>query len=183
MDEAVFQHTLLGARGGSRRALTELYANYDRMLVRYLRAAAPGLGEELAHQTWMSVAAVLPAFEGDERTFRMLLLATARKRVQEFKKSPIVDLTDRAMWARAGRPALIGDEPVTDAAIAGLLEGLRPLHAEILLLRVVGGLSAEETGTILGKDPAAIRQAEHRALTQIARRLAREQNGDHAPSQ
>ncbi len=179
MDEADFQATLEDAARGDRRALTSLYAAYNRLLVRYLRVHAPGYGEDLAHETWLSVTPALRNFRGGEREFRMMILSEARRQAAEFKKTsgggrvrPVPPRTFTVM-----RPTTVGDEPVTDAAVAELLDGLRPLHAEILLLRVVGGLSAEETGALLGKSPGMIRVTQHRALRLLARRLGKDRVG------
>jgi DNA-directed RNA polymerase specialized sigma24 family protein len=39
---------------------------------------------------------------------------------------------------------------------------------------VVGGLSAEETGALVGKSPGAVRVIQHRALQRLARRLSQD---------
>jgi len=172
---------LSDARTGDRRALTTLFANYNRMLVRYLRAQVPGLGDDLAQDTWLAVTPRLRSFRGDERQFRMLLLAEGRRLVADFKKTsqrePVRPVAPHHLSAL--RPSRIGDEPVADASLAQLLQGLRPLHAEILLLRVVGGLSAEETGALLGKTAGVVRVTQHRALRQLARRLGADRAARH----
>ena len=160
------------AIGGDRRAITALYGEYHRMLVRYLRPQAPGFGEELAEATWLTVAKKLKGFRGTQRAFRILLLSAAddqvsghnqqRRRTAQHRSRPrVIDL----------RSSPVGDDPVTDAAIAELLHGLSSHQAHILLLRVVGGLSAPETGQLLGEKPTTIRLTEHEALQQISRRL------------
>jgi RNA polymerase sigma-70 factor (ECF subfamily) len=68
----------------------------------------------------------------------------------------------------------VEDVRVDDAAIAELLAGLPRSHAEILLLRVVGGLSAEEAGVLVGKSPGAVRVIQHRALQKLAKRLSQD---------
>jgi RNA polymerase sigma-70 factor (ECF subfamily) len=55
--------------------------------------------------------------------------------------------------------------------IAALLPAVQ---AEIVLLRVVGELSVEEVAAIVGKRPATVRVAQHRALRRLARELSRE---------
>ncbi len=52
----------------------------------------------------------------------------------------------------------------------------RVLHAddrELLELRVVAGLTAEEVGDVLGKRPGAVRMAQSRALERLRRELER----------
>jgi DNA-directed RNA polymerase specialized sigma24 family protein len=45
------------------------------------------------------------------------------------------------------------------------------------LLRVAGGLSAEDTGYVLGMSPGAVRVAQHRALVRLRALAAREPGG------
>ncbi|MGI9022526.1 MAG: RNA polymerase sigma factor [Acidimicrobiales bacterium] len=80
-----------------------------------------------------------------------------------------------------GRPALLGGdvEKVDDDCVDGLLRdeeaaALRVAFAtlgtedrELLELRVVGGLCAEEVGAVLGKRPGAVRMAQSRALGRL----------------
>jgi RNA polymerase sigma-70 factor (ECF subfamily) len=173
VDEVDFQLIVGSASTGNQRALTALYVHYNPMLVRFLRAQTPGYGEDLAQETWLAVAPKLETFRDDERTFRILLLSEAQHQAATFKKSSRSDPARSVSPSRltALRPITVGDATVADAAVAQLLAGLRPLHAEILLLRVVGGLSAEETGALLGKSPGMIRVTQHRVLRQLARRL------------
>jgi RNA polymerase sigma-70 factor (ECF subfamily) len=49
---------------------------------------------------------------------------------------------------------------------------LPPAHAEIVLLRVVGGFTAEEVAEITGKRPGAVRVIAHRALRKLAKEIS-----------
>ena len=48
-----------------------------------------------------------------------------------------------------------------------LLSVLPEKQREILILRVVVGLSAEETATVVGSTTGAVRVAQHRALSRL----------------
>lgn len=48
-----------------------------------------------------------------------------------------------------------------------LLDRLPGNQRELLVLRVISGLSAEETGNALGMSPGAVRVAQHRALARL----------------
>jgi RNA polymerase sigma-70 factor (ECF subfamily) len=129
----------------------------------------------LAHETWLVAAARLSEFRGNERLFRIWLLSIARAQVAQqgessaVPRSTLVDPCRIAGITPAPEPE---DLRVADAAIAQLLSGLPSSHAEILLLRVVGGLSAEETGALLGMSAAAVRVIQHRSLRKLAKRLS-----------
>ena len=55
-----------------------------------------------------------------------------------------------------------------------LLHTLPDKQREILILRVVVGLSAEETAEAVGSTPGAVRVAQHRALGRLRKVLASE---------
>ncbi len=50
---------------------------------------------------------------------------------------------------------------------ADLIKNLTPAQRELLLLRIAVGLTAEETGQMLGMSPGAVRVAQHRALSRL----------------
>jgi RNA polymerase sigma-70 factor, ECF subfamily len=68
-----------------------------------------------------------------------------------------------------------------------LLARLPVNQRELLVLRVLSGLSAEETGRALGMSPGAVRVAQHRALARL-RTIAVEESlrasrlGDRLPA-
>lgn len=55
--------------------------------------------------------------------------------------------------------------------VARLAEQLPAKQREILLLRLVVGLSAEETAEAVGSTPGAVRVAQHRALAQLRKSM------------
>ncbi len=56
--------------------------------------------------------------------------------------------------------------------MAELLKVLPAKQREIVVLRVVVGLSAEETADAVGSTPGAVRVAQHRALARLRAALA-----------
>lgn len=57
--------------------------------------------------------------------------------------------------------------------VHALLETLPEKHREILRLRLVLGLSAEETAAATGSTAGAVRVAQHRALTKLKAQVAK----------
>jgi RNA polymerase sigma-70 factor (ECF subfamily) len=71
----------------------------------------------------------------------------------------------------------VEEEAITSLATEAALERvatLPPDQAEVILLRVLGGLPVDEVATILGKRPGTIRVAQHRALRRLAAELTPE---------
>ena len=58
-------------------------------------------------------------------------------------------------------------EASASAEMRALLAQLPPKQREILVLRVVVGLSAEETALAVGSTPGAVRVAQHRAVAKL----------------
>jgi RNA polymerase sigma-70 factor (ECF subfamily) len=59
---------------------------------------------------------------------------------------------------------IIGDD---QALIRQLFVRLSPAEQEVLELRVIAGLSAEQVGEVLGRSPGAVRTAQSRALAHL----------------
>ena len=167
-----FPEVLRQAQRGDEVAFRVLYRTYHPNLLRFLRSRLAVDAEDVASEVWVSVSKGLQKFAGDEVAFRAWIFATARRRT--------IDLYRR----RAVRPQItvemdvedLSDTPASeqleiDEAVAALVAGLTDEQAEIVLLRVLGGLSAKEVGTLVGKSEASVRVIQHRSLAKIAENL------------
>jgi len=158
--------------------LTQLYASVQPRLLRYLASMAPGLAEDLCSQAWLEALAGIDRFSGDEEDFRRWVFTIGRRRLIDARRHATrmpVDLRP------PDHPALLnlpdgGAEPAGalagQAAVRTLLERLPSDQAEVVLLRVIGGFSADEVGDITGRRAGAVRVIQHRALRQLAASLA-----------
>jgi RNA polymerase sigma-70 factor, ECF subfamily len=174
-----FGAILDAARTGAEWALASLYQDLHPPLLRYLKAHEPREAEDLASETWLQAAAALPRFEGGEREFRKWMFTIARRRLVDLRRrnsrhrTNVVPIEDLIELPDAGDVEVQAVDTVTaQAAIQRLVEVLPADQAEVVLLRVVGGLTAEETGEVMGKKPGTIRVLQHRALERLARDFA-----------
>jgi RNA polymerase sigma-70 factor (ECF subfamily) len=175
-----FNPVIAAAKTGAEWAITALYREFQPSLLRYLTAQEPQDGEDLASQTWLDVAAGLIRFTGEEHAFRRWLFTIARRRLIDLRRrrgrSPGRS-TGVPPFAERPRPddteafALAASE--TETALARIA-ALPPDQAEVVFLRVVVGFEVSEVAAIVGKKPGAVRVLQHRALTRLAERLARE---------
>jgi len=172
-----FPELLAAAQGGDEQAFAVLWRDLQPALLRYLRVAAPEAAEDLAADTWVSVIRSLGRFRGDERAFRAWVFTVARHRAIDWRRQAVRRPT-RSVPAEllAERPA--PDDPVaevleaqsTRAALA-LLAELPADQAEVVALRVLGGLEVAEVARIVGKRPGTVRVLAHRGLRRLARRV------------
>ena len=56
----------------------------------------------------------------------------------------------------------------TEAVIAHVIAVLSPDQAQVVLLRVVGGLRVSQVAELLGKQPGTVRVLQHRGLRRLA---------------
>jgi RNA polymerase sigma-70 factor (ECF subfamily) len=153
-----------------------LYEQYNPLILRYLATNAGDAAEDLAHDAWMSAARTIRSFEGDERAFGGWLFTVVRRRLMQHWRDtgrhPSVPMPGEALVDVA--PAVSDNasaEVVARAAASELVAGLPDKQADIVLLRVVAGLEAEEVGQVVGKTAAAVRVSQHRALRSIRERM------------
>lgn len=165
---AEFDIVLAGARKGDEVAFARLWRDLNPSLLRYL-----GLGgdaaEEVAAETWLTVVRGLGTFRGDESAWRAWVFTTARRRAVDAARRRNRDVRfgiRSAEWVIQVAPDcadLVVDADTTEAAIQ-VVRRLPPLQAEVVLLRVVAGLSVHEVADVLGRTPGAVRVAAHRGL-------------------
>jgi RNA polymerase sigma-70 factor (ECF subfamily) len=177
--EEQFESVLATAKTGAERAITALYREFQPSLLRYLRAQAPADAEDLASEVWSNAASGLSRFEGDEGAFRRWLFTIAQRRLidlrrRDGRREAVVRSLESAFDASDADPELqVLAASETEAALARI-GALPPDQAEVVLLRVVGGLDVESVAAIVGKKPGAVRVLQHRALKRLADQLAHE---------
>jgi RNA polymerase sigma-70 factor (ECF subfamily) len=163
------------ARLGDELAVSCLFKAFYPALMQYVKRHAPGSEEDLVSETWLSAARGLHDFTGSVENFRAWLFLIARRRIVDFyrsrARSPQTVSADGEL--QAPNPLETADVALeslsTDQAISALVRDLSPDQAEVVLLRVVAGLSVEEVAQIMGKSPGSVRVLQHRALRRLAR--------------
>jgi len=182
-----FQGILAAAQDGGEWAVAILYRWLHPAVVSYLRARAGDEAEDLASETWVAVARGLARFSGDEAAFRSWVFTIAHRRLIDHHRASARRPRTRTLHATEGDdysgpidlPA--GDDPARevldaaagDEAVRRIVALLPPDQAEIVLLRVVGGLPMEDVAAITGRRPGTVRVLQHRALKRLADRLER----------
>ncbi len=171
-----FAETLAAARAGHGSALGDLFHDLHPRIYRYLRVLEPGEAEDLASDVWLDVAAALDRFEGDERGLRMLAFTIARRRMTEAQRRGSRHPSFPAEvdhWHEEPASSEADEEAMTELATEEALAqvaGLSDDQAEVLLLRVLGGLPVEDVARVLSRRPGTVRLIQDRALRKLAER-------------
>ncbi|MCU1458210.1 MAG: sugar transferase [Actinomycetia bacterium] len=158
-----FEQVLSAARDGSELAVIALYRSVNPRLLRYLGARSPLFADDIAAETWLVVTPRLETFHGNEQDFRAWLFQVARQRLTEYVKRPTSTPRARTTIDLTAAPA--------HQAAATISATLPPDEAEVVLLRVVGGLDADQVAVILGRPLHTVRELEQRGVAQLAGRL------------
>ena len=166
------------AISGDRPAVERLLGSIRPLVVRYCRARIGrqersfASADDVAQEVCLGVLTALPSYRDQGRPFLAFVYGIAAHKVADAHRAssrnrsePVPDLpdspeTDAGPEQRAMRGELSRE-------MASLLKVLPDKQREILLLRVVVGLSAEETADAVGSTPGAVRVAQHRALTRL----------------
>jgi RNA polymerase sigma-70 factor, ECF subfamily len=171
-----FPDLLVAVQGGDEQAFAVLWRDLQPAVLRYFQVAAAEAAEDLAADTWMPVIGGLGRFGGDERAFRAWVFTIARHRAIDWRRQTGRRPTSVQLQLLTELRA--PDDPVaavlegqsTRAALA-LLAELPPDQAEVVALRVLGGLEVAEVARIVGKRPGTVRVLAHRGLRRLARRV------------
>jgi RNA polymerase sigma-70 factor (ECF subfamily) len=169
---------------GEHWALTELFRAYQPRLLRFLRAQAPGMAEDIASEVWIGVARGVETFQGDEAGFRGWLFTIARRRLIDHRRR-LARQPTQALPSHdfdAPLPSRDGGDPAGDVldrlgaqgAVDELVAELSLEQAEAVLLRVVGGLPVAEVARIMDRPAGTVRVLCHRALRRLAVRYGDE---------
>ena len=130
--------------------------------------------DDIASETWLAAARGLRGFEGDANAFRAWLFTIARNRLiderRRSKRRPVLASEQPTAELVAVEPS---PEDTVVAAHAGdeaarRIVALLPAdQADVILLRVVAGLSVDEVSAITGKRPGTVRVLQSRGLKRL----------------
>jgi RNA polymerase sigma-70 factor (ECF subfamily) len=161
------------------RAAVELLLSYIRpLIVRYCRARVGrqersfASADDVAQEVCLSVLTALSSYRDQGRPFLAFVYGIAAHKVAEAHRAaarnraePVAEVPDKPELG--GSPQQRAMRAEMTARMAELLQVLPEKQREILVLRVVVGLSAEETADAVGSTPGAVRVAQHRALARL----------------
>jgi RNA polymerase sigma-70 factor (ECF subfamily) len=174
-----FGDVLAAAQAGAPWAIATLWRRLHPRLLRFLRGLDASAAEDIEADAWLAAARGLRRFEGGEHQFDAWMFTIARNRLIDWRRAEARRSTVSLTAEDLGN-ASVDDDPAdtvvdalhADAAVALIREGLSPDQAEVILLRVLGGLDVAEVAAIVGKRPGTVRVLQHRGLRRLAEMLA-----------
>jgi RNA polymerase sigma-70 factor (ECF subfamily) len=166
------------AVAGNRDALREVLEIIRPIVVRYCRARVgaterSGLSaDDVAQEVCLAAITALPRYKDQGRPFLAFVYGIAAHKVADAHRAAArnraepTDVVPERLSMEAG-PEQMAIDSESAAQMNRLLAVLPEKQREILILRVVVGMSAEETAEAVGSTAGAVRVAQHRALARL----------------
>lgn len=130
----------------------------------------------------MAAMTALPGYKDQGRPFLAFVYGIAAHKVADAHRAlgrnrsePTDQVPERATADPGPEQTALDAE--SNARMNALLRLLPEKQREILILRVVVGLSAEETAEAVGSSPGAVRVAQHRALARLRAEIVEARHG------
>lgn len=148
------------------------------LVLRYCRSRIGGQekifasADDVAQEVCLAVLTALPSYRDQGRPFLAFVYGIAGHKVADARRSaarnraePVAEVPEAVDPAEGPEARVVHGEFA--GRMARLLESVSDRQRDILHLRVVVGLSVEETAEAVGSTPGAVRVAQHRALNRL----------------
>src|SRR6478609_11265261 len=168
---------------GDALALDRVLGRIHPVVVRYCRSRmsaghrSSASADDVAQEVCMAVLTALPSFRHEGKPFLAFVygicahkVADAHRVAARSRTHSVAEVPDAPSTARGPEQHVVANS--TARVVEGLLGTLPETQQEILRLRVVVGLSAEETAEALGMSAGAVRVSQHRALAKLRHLLS-----------
>jgi RNA polymerase sigma-70 factor, ECF subfamily len=171
------------ASGGDTAATDELLSYLRPIMVRFCRTKLGRVrpissADDVAQEVCIAVFRALPTYQHLGRPFLSFVFGVAAHKVADVHRAaardrslPTAETPDMITFAENPEEIALRRELVEQTS--DLLRTLLPRQREIVVMRVVLGMSAQETAEAVGTTPDAVRVAQHRALNRLRRTIQR----------
>jgi len=178
LKSTAFHELVAASLAGDREAQGTLFTWINPAIIRYCRARIGRTGsafssaDDVAQEILLAVLGALPRYSDDRESFLPFVYGIASHKVADYyrrsgrdRSDPVADVPDTIDHGLGPEQTMLRGE--MRERLVGLLDTLAPRQREILVLRLVVGLSAQETATAIGLTATAVRVAQHRALNRL----------------
>jgi RNA polymerase sigma-70 factor (ECF subfamily) len=171
------------ASAGDSAATDELLTYLRPIMVRFCRTKLGRVrpissADDVAQEVCIAVFRALPTYQHLGRPFLSFVFGVAAHKVADVHRAaardrslPTAETPDTVTFAENPEEIALRRELVEQTS--DLLATLLPRQREIVVMRIVLGMSAQETAVAVGTTPDAVRVAQHRALNRLRRTMNR----------
>lgn len=171
-----FDSVLTAARAGGGWAFARLYEGLAPAVAGYLTVQGAAEPDDLTSEVFQRAFGRIGSFSGDEARFRSWVFTIAHNLLVDDRRRR----QRRPVTTAAPTDAPGGDveedalRRLSEERVRRLCALLVPDQRDVLLLRLVAGMTLEETATVTGRTTGAVKALQHRAVAALRRHLDRE---------
>jgi RNA polymerase sigma factor (sigma-70 family) len=172
-----FQSVLSAAQEDAPWAYDRLYRWLAPAVCGYLRMQGASDPEDLTSEVFLGAFRAIRSFSGGEDRFRAWVFTFAHRRLTDERRAQGC----RPRLTGAELPEMAGGDVEEEALrrlsaerVRSLCAGLAPDQGDVLLLRLVSGMTVEAVADVLRKTPGAVKALQRRGLCAIRRQIERE---------
>jgi len=173
-----FGSMLHAAQTGAPWALERIYRDLSPAVVGYLRVQGAADPEDLTNEVFVGVLGSVRSFRGDEDQFRSWVFTVAHSRLIDDRRRVARRPQGGGDTHDAGPDRVGGDaeqdalERLSAQRVQALCDRLVPDQRDVLLLRLMAGLTIEAIAEALGKSEGAVKALQRRGLAKLRTMLA-----------
>lgn len=172
-DEA-FARVLAAAKSGAEWAWSVLYRELAGPVGGYLASRGAPEPEDTTSEVFIKVARNIHAFNGDEPSFRSWVFVIAHRTLIDERRHRSRRPLPTSFDPETSPGGNVESEAVDALVTRELLDAFDRLtksQRDVLALRMIAGLSLEQTARVLGKRVGAVKALQHRALASLQKEL------------
>ena len=175
-----FDSVLCAAQSGAPWALERLYQVFSPAVLGYLRVQGAADPEDLSNEVFLGVFQRIGTFSGDEDRFRSWVFTIAHSRLIDDRRRAsrrpqvVQDHTDVPVDRPGGNAEQDAMERLGRRRVQALCEQLVADQRDVLLLRLMAGLTVEAIAESLGKSEGAVKALQRRGLANLRKVLERD---------
>jgi RNA polymerase sigma factor (sigma-70 family) len=173
-----FSKILAAAQAGGDWAWRELYGATAPLLTGYLRARAVPDADDIVGETFLRIVRSIDRFEGDESNFRTWVFTIGRNLViddvRRRARRP-VEAESNERVAVVGPTGNVEDDAMQAFGhrhVRAILDRLSPDQRDVLLLRILGGLTIAEIAQVMGKRDGAVKMLQARGVAALRNEIS-----------
>jgi RNA polymerase sigma-70 factor (ECF subfamily) len=168
---------------GDRHAVERVLAAIQPFVLRYCRSRLRGGGhtvssaDDVAQEVCIAVLSALPRYRDQGRPFLAFVYGIAAHKVadayrasRQERSEPVAEIPGECETSDGPEQLLMRGERTRE--LDELLAVLSERQREVVVMRVVIGLTAAETARVVGTSPESVRVTQHRALNRLRAKLA-----------
>lgn len=175
LGEEAFDGVLEAAKSGAEWAWAALYRDLAGPVTGYLASRGAPEAEDTASEVFLNVARGIDRFMGDEASFRSWVFVIAHRQLIDDRRArgrrPVVTELTPGVEGEGGNSEGEAIEHLVTEELRIAFEALTEDQRDVLALRIIGGLTSQQTAEVLGKQIGAIKALQRRAVVALQKKL------------